>query len=130
VCVDLLADLEDELIEAQVDFGLNLVVEESLVERVQRPVGGIVVQVKRVQQELSIASRCKLVFRSRLDKRRVSGLMKRTSIMAELPDSRIWSVRIHGRDNSMGNWRHLSSSSQYSRYHRSARSVTWKIVPV
>jgi hypothetical protein len=52
VGVDLFADLEDELIEAQVDLGLNLVVQESLVQRVQRPVGRIVVQVERVQQEL------------------------------------------------------------------------------
>jgi hypothetical protein len=48
VGVDLFADLEDELIEAQVDLGLDLVVQESLVQRVQRPVGRIVVQIERV----------------------------------------------------------------------------------
>ena len=49
VRVDLLAQLVDELVEAEVDLGLDLVVQELLLEDGQRVVGAVVVQVQRVE---------------------------------------------------------------------------------
>ena len=49
VGVDLFAQLVDELVEAQVDLSLDLVVQELLLEDGQRVVGAVVVQVQRVE---------------------------------------------------------------------------------
>ena len=49
VGVDLLAELVDELVEAEVDLGLDLVVEVLLAEHGERVVRAVVVQVQRVQ---------------------------------------------------------------------------------
>ena len=49
VGVDLLAELVDELVEAEVDLGLDLVVEVLLAEHGECVVGAVVVQVQRVQ---------------------------------------------------------------------------------
>ena len=49
VGVDLFAQLVDELVEAEVDLGLDLVVQELLLEDGQRVVGAVVVQVQRVE---------------------------------------------------------------------------------
>ena len=49
VGVDLFAELVDELVEAQVDLSLDLVVQELLLEDGQRVVGAVVVQVQRVE---------------------------------------------------------------------------------
>ena len=46
---DLFAELVDELVEAEVDLGLDLVVEELLPEAGERVVAGVVVQVQWVQ---------------------------------------------------------------------------------
>ena len=51
---DLIAELVDELIEAEVDLGLHLVVEELLLEHVERVEGGVVVQVQGVQHTLHV----------------------------------------------------------------------------
>jgi len=51
---DLIAELVDELIEAEVDLGLHLVVEELLLEDVEGVEGGVVVQVQRVQHALHV----------------------------------------------------------------------------
>ena len=49
VGVDLFAQFVDELVEAQVDLSLDLVVQELLLEDGQRVVGAVVVQVQRVE---------------------------------------------------------------------------------
>ena len=49
VCVDLFAQFVDELVEAEVDLSLDLVVQELLLEDGQRVVGAVVVQVQRVE---------------------------------------------------------------------------------
>ncbi len=54
VDADLIAELVDELIEAEVDLGLHLVVEELLLEDVEGVEGGVVVQVQRVQHALHV----------------------------------------------------------------------------
>ena len=49
VRVDLLAELVDKLVEAEVDLGLDLVVEILLAEDGQSVVGAVVVQVQRIE---------------------------------------------------------------------------------
>ena len=49
VGIDLFAQLVDKLIKAQVDLGINLVVQKLLFEDGQRVVGAVVVQVQRVE---------------------------------------------------------------------------------
>lgn len=47
--VDLLAELVHKLIEAEVDLGLNLVVEELLPEHGEGVVSGVVVEIQWIQ---------------------------------------------------------------------------------
>ena len=49
VGVDLLAELVDELVEAQVDLGLDLVVEKLLLEHGERVVRAVVVKIERIE---------------------------------------------------------------------------------
>mmetsp|Transcript_16170 Transcript_16170/g.63052 ORF Transcript_16170/g.63052 Transcript_16170/m.63052 type:complete len:338 (+) Transcript_16170:1663-2676(+) len=58
--VDLVRELEDELVEAEVHLCLNFVVEELLLERGERAVRRVVVDVQRVEDVLHHRARARL----------------------------------------------------------------------